>query len=33
MKIKHIDRRMNGYTTFKYYVSFTKIQEFCDIRK
>ena len=35
MKLKKIDRRMNGYGMFKYCVNFNyvTVQDFCDIRK
>ena len=35
MKLKKIDRRMNGYGMFKYCVNFNYVtlQNFCDIRK
>jgi hypothetical protein len=35
MKLKRLDRRMNGYGTFKYCVNFNYVttQDFCDIRK
>ena len=35
MKLKKIDRRMNGYGMFKYCVNFNyvTVQNFCDIRK
>ena len=35
MKLKKIDRRMNGYGKFKYCINFnyTTVQNFCDIRR
>jgi hypothetical protein len=33
MKLKKIDRRMNGYGKFKYCINFGQIQSFCDIRR
>jgi hypothetical protein len=35
MKLKKIDRRMNGYGKFKYCINFNyvTVQDFCDVRR